>query len=44
VKKLSGEVQNDPKGGAHLSTSPLKIRPWCKLSLVNSYINSFALT
>jgi hypothetical protein len=28
VQKLSGEVQNDLRGGAHLPTPPLKIRPW----------------
>ena len=27
VHDLSGEVQNDLRGGAHLSTPPLKIRP-----------------
>jgi hypothetical protein len=27
VEKFSGEVQNDLRGGAHLSTPPLKIRP-----------------
>jgi hypothetical protein len=28
VQKFSGEVQNDLRGGAHLPTPPLKIRPW----------------
>ena len=28
VQKFSGEVQNDLRGGAHLLTPPLKIRPW----------------
>ena len=28
VQKFSGEVRNDLGGGAHLSTPPLKIRPW----------------
>ena len=27
VQKLSGEVQNDLRGGAHLPTPPLEIRP-----------------
>ena len=27
VEKFSGEVQNDLRGGAHLSTPPLKSRP-----------------
>jgi hypothetical protein len=28
VHDISGEVQNDLRGGAHLSTPPLNIRPW----------------
>jgi hypothetical protein len=27
LQKFSGEVQNDLRGGAHLPTPPLKIRP-----------------
>ena len=27
VQKFSGEVQNDLRGGAHLPTPPLEIRP-----------------
>jgi hypothetical protein len=27
VQKFSGEVQNELRGGAHLPTPPLKIRP-----------------
>jgi hypothetical protein len=30
VQKFSGEVRNDLRGGAHLPTPPLKIRPWQK--------------
>jgi hypothetical protein len=32
VQKFSREVQNDLRGGAHLPTPPLKIRPWDKLN------------
>jgi hypothetical protein len=28
VQKFSGDVQNDLRGGAHLPTPPLNIRPW----------------
>ena len=31
VQKLSGEVQNDLKGSAHLPTPILKFRPWLAL-------------
>jgi hypothetical protein len=33
VQKFLGEVQNDLKGGAHLLTSPLKIRYFLTLSV-----------
>ena len=31
VHDFSAEVQNDLRGGAHLPTPPLKIRPWIAL-------------
>jgi hypothetical protein len=30
LSQVSGEVQNDLRGGAHVPTPPLKIRPWTR--------------
>jgi hypothetical protein len=39
VQKFSREVQNDLSGGAHLSTPPLKMRPWVNFRNIEAYRN-----
>jgi hypothetical protein len=39
VQKFSREVQNDLMGGAHLSTPPLKMRPWVNFRNIEAYRN-----
>jgi hypothetical protein len=37
VQKFSGEVENYLRGGAHLSTPPLKIRPCLHIVVILFY-------
>ena len=52
VQKFSGEVQNDLRGGTHLPTPRLKIRPSCSvvsslhwiISMTNRYFKAWSYT